>query len=959
MNKSLLTLILLFTSSFLFAQNKYIISGTILEERSKTPLPFVNVFLEGTTIGTQTDINGKFTLSKIPIGKYKFVASMVGYLSYIQDISRLSSNAKIDVILKEDVKYLSEVKVATGRDKVWEKQVKKFEREFLGDDFNRKLVKITNREIIEFTENEEILSAQANLPLIIENKLLGYRYHFILENFEYGNNRLAYKGLGRFELLDTTDSKQNQKYKKNRENAYKGSQKHFLRALLNGNLEEAGYSTNYINIEGTKSTNTLALGRNVLESNGLIQYPFSPKISLFATDIEKQYLLILDCPLRIFYNNGYNTQLSNLKQIGNIILSAEGELINPYSLQTFGAMGKNRIAKTLPYDYELEAAHINEIKKIDISNLPIVLQEPLKFAREKVDITGIENYYLAGENIDIEAFVKDLTTQAATEISKVLYLDIIDNKTGTLKNHYIFKIENGLVNFKIPIGKNFETGNYHIRAYTNWMRNFSEKGFFTKNVTIFSRNYKKELEEIVKKPDSDILIIHFPNNNLVENIRTKIALKAINKFSSSVNLEFKIIANSKDTLLISNTDSSGITLLDIEPKPNENLQILAGNKLYDLPKAAKKGSIMTVDNLSNSERIKVFIQNKTPLNEADTMLIAILKEGQVLQWKSFLNDRQAYLFSFLKDNLEGQYTLLLIDKTGQTIVEREIYINNTFDLTELEKIDRKLFCEAPKEQLKVDKLLPFREEKGLMINGNIVSQNVIASKKPIKLTMTLNSVDNEKVKLPSQSFVTSTTDNFLFENLQFHGKKQAIFGLQNYGVVLDTTLYIPSIYKSNLPINWHEIQSLETLAELEARFKELTEIEQKSKFEERTTIQTDSIKTDENAIDGISPSLVIPKKLIGSNLDEFIYSNLLEPNIQKHQRIFVFIEEQLVTNTDFKKLNKIVKMADLDKIIIFEEVIPPQYAKADLAIVLKLKSSINSSQKGETQSTYLVRGFDN
>jgi hypothetical protein len=217
--------------------------------------------------------------------------------------------------------------------------------------------------------------------------------------------------------------------------------------------------------------------------------------------------------------------------------------------------------------------------------------------------------------------------------------------------------------------------------------------------------------------------------------------------------------------------------------------------------------------------------------------------------------------------------------------------------------------------------------------------------------MVLNSDKTEKVKLPSQSFVTNTTYKFLFENLLFHSKRKASFILPNYSVEIDTTIYIPSIYIQNSPINWHEIQSPKAQVDLATRLEELSEIEQKNIIDNSSIIQIDSIKTDENAIDGISPSLVIPQKVITPNLDSFIYSNLIEPNIQKHQRIFVFIEDQLVTNTEFKKLNKIVKMAYLDKILIFEEVIPAQYNVADYAIVLILKDKSNS--------TYLVQGFDN
>ena len=52
----------------LFAQEKGSISGMITDKESNdSPLPFANVVLKGTTIGTATDFDGKYTIDNIPV----------------------------------------------------------------------------------------------------------------------------------------------------------------------------------------------------------------------------------------------------------------------------------------------------------------------------------------------------------------------------------------------------------------------------------------------------------------------------------------------------------------------------------------------------------------------------------------------------------------------------------------------------------------------------------------------------------------------------------------------------------------------------------------------------------------------------------------------------------------------------------------------------------------------------
>jgi len=64
-----------------FAQNKGTVSGTITDKESNNQsLPFANVLIKGTNIGTNTDIDGKYSL-KIEPGSYILQLSFVGYES--------------------------------------------------------------------------------------------------------------------------------------------------------------------------------------------------------------------------------------------------------------------------------------------------------------------------------------------------------------------------------------------------------------------------------------------------------------------------------------------------------------------------------------------------------------------------------------------------------------------------------------------------------------------------------------------------------------------------------------------------------------------------------------------------------------------------------------------------------------------------------------------------------------
>lgn len=81
-----------------------------MEEGTNEPLIGVNVVVKGTTIGTTTDIDGKYSI-KIPSDKAVLVFSYIGQKTEEYSVKGLSL---LNVVMKSDATMLSEVVVYTG-----------------------------------------------------------------------------------------------------------------------------------------------------------------------------------------------------------------------------------------------------------------------------------------------------------------------------------------------------------------------------------------------------------------------------------------------------------------------------------------------------------------------------------------------------------------------------------------------------------------------------------------------------------------------------------------------------------------------------------------------------------------------------------------------------------------------------------------------------------------------------
>lgn len=112
MRKVLILLVLLqsFTG---MSQNEGVISGKVVDSKTREVLPFVNVLVYGTKIGAVSNEKGEFVLNNVPLGYNKIQASFVGYKTLISDeyLVTKDNSPYITLELIEDATQLKEVQI--------------------------------------------------------------------------------------------------------------------------------------------------------------------------------------------------------------------------------------------------------------------------------------------------------------------------------------------------------------------------------------------------------------------------------------------------------------------------------------------------------------------------------------------------------------------------------------------------------------------------------------------------------------------------------------------------------------------------------------------------------------------------------------------------------------------------------------------------------------------------------
>ena len=123
MKKIIIIFLFIIQASLLIAQqanNKNgSIRGFVTDKENGEPVMFCNVFLEGTTMGSTTNIDGMYNISNVPVGIYNLMITYIGF-----DTLKLKINVESGKILTKNLQLeksnvqLNEVKISSERNEM-------------------------------------------------------------------------------------------------------------------------------------------------------------------------------------------------------------------------------------------------------------------------------------------------------------------------------------------------------------------------------------------------------------------------------------------------------------------------------------------------------------------------------------------------------------------------------------------------------------------------------------------------------------------------------------------------------------------------------------------------------------------------------------------------------------------------------------------------------------------------
>jgi hypothetical protein len=377
------------------AQQTHTITGIVTDEQD-APIPGATVFLGDSRKATVSDSEGRFVLAQVQPGNYNLVVKMIGYVVLRHSFILQNKDIRFRFKLQEDNVLLNTVEISAMSWAERKRHLATFIRCFLGTSTNASQCKILNTDDIKlrFDKKNNVLTASSNEFLIIENKALGYRMKYLLNNFSYERPYLdggIISFAGTLFFADLKGSERQQKrWEQQRANTYLGSVPHFFRSLFNNTLEEQGFITYII-------PNRTTLSKMLIKDSRLILKYLNPvkSFSRYLTTVDENFktfnvgLLSKDSTeVYVLYTRAtepaefgergavvYRSfkmpsgQLSVIRPTGDSIsISRSGDISPVNGILMIGFWTWGQMSSFLPSDYTIPAALEPKNLKVEVPN---------------------------------------------------------------------------------------------------------------------------------------------------------------------------------------------------------------------------------------------------------------------------------------------------------------------------------------------------------------------------------------------------------------------------------------------------------------------------------------------------------------------------------------------------------------------------------------------------------------
>ncbi len=310
--------------------------------------------------------------------------------------------------------------------------------------------------------------------------------------------------------------------------------------------------------------------------------------------------------------------------------------------------------------------------------------------QEKVYLHFDKPYYMAGETMWFKGYLFDGTSHKIDSVSRVMYVDLIDETNGKTIASRILNCD-GSTHGDILLPDSLEEGVYQIRAYTNYMKNYSDEFFFHQDFNIYQGSMKNRLTDANAKKMIEVSDVQFfpEGGNSVVGLDSRIGFKALNILGKGVDVQGFVLDNAKDTVVAFQSEHLGMGVFNYTPEAQKTYTAFVKQndgkyRQFGLPLAYEQGFSMAVDNLSNKEKVKIFVSNNSPksANKSAEIVVVAHQRGQLCFMAKGNETQKSFAVIIPKNKIpdDGIVQITLINAKGEPVCERLIFNNQNKQL---------------------------------------------------------------------------------------------------------------------------------------------------------------------------------------------------------------------------------------------------------------------------------------
>lgn len=338
--------------------------------------------------------------------------------------------------------------------------------------------------------------------------------------------------------------------------------------------------------------------------------------------------------------------------------------------------------------------------------------------REQIYLHTDRNWYFHGDRIWFSAYTTAGTRLFPSEISTVLYVELVE-PDGTIAKRSSIKLNNGRGEGSLLIDtENEKPGTYSVVAYTKWSKNFGESYVFKKDIQV----YTGDSGSVPDDSDQEFDITFLPESgHLIEDTPTRLAFKALRADGKGLPVSGEIVDQNSGETIPFETEHRGMGVVNFTPKSGASYVASAMGREFPLPDVQPQGILMNVNSINNLFEVTV----RTRLPEDVPSLV---------------------LFAHVRGEIYYASILIINDGTGVVNIPKEQFSSGIVHFTVLN----------PDGQPAAERLV-FNKNPNDEVTVQISSDEAVSTREEVNLNLSV--LSNEETAIPATASLTIFDDS--------------------------------------------------------------------------------------------------------------------------------------------------------------------------------------------------------